>query len=122
MTSLKYTLEVRPGADCSKPGLYEGEIGGDSYIGKYKSFSRPTRHYARNVQNLLSGKSYRLSKPKAFRHIHHALAQAIKSGEPIRLIILENPPRGTIIRRERELIDDRGTLNRTKRRAKMRPT
>ena len=94
------------------PGLYEWQIEGvGSYIGKYKRISRPLKHYARNIKNLLRGKAYQKGKPSRFRRIHHELADAVRSGKAIRLIILENRSPADINQREQEQIAERGTLN-----------
>jgi hypothetical protein len=107
-----FTLEMANGADCSRPGLYEWHIEGmGSYIGKFKRIRRPTKEYGRNVLRLLRREAYRKSKPEGVRRIHHELAEAVRLGRRIRLIILENPPLREINRREQELIRDRGSLN-----------
>jgi hypothetical protein len=59
----------------------------------------------------VNGLPYRKGKPDGFRRIHIELAQAVRSGRRIELIILENPPLADINRRERELIAERGSLN-----------
>lgn len=106
-------IEIREGVDCSLPGLYEWQIEGDggSYIGKTKNISTRTAAYNRNVRNILNSKPYRKSKPKGFRRIHDVLANAVRAGKTIRLIILENCSLPDLNRRERELIAERGTLN-----------
>ena len=107
-----YSLTIADGADSDFPGLYEFEIEGvGSYIGKYTNLSQRRKLYSRNVCNLLNGKPHRKGKPEGFRRIHHALADAVRAGKTIKLIILENPSREKIYRRERELIGLRGTLN-----------
>jgi hypothetical protein len=107
-----YALTIADGANCDIPGLYEWQIVGvGSYIGKYTNFPQRAKLYYRNVLNLLNAKPHRKSKPSGYRRIHHELADAVRTGKTINLIILENPPLGDIYRRERELIHKRGTLN-----------
>jgi hypothetical protein len=104
-----HPYEVAEGVKPSLPGLYLWQIDGiDSYVSKYRHVSRPTKHYARNVRNLLADKPYRKGKPSRFRRIHHALADAVRAGRTVRLIILENVPVGDINRRERAVIKERG--------------
>ena len=81
------------------------------YIGKFKRIRRPTREYDLNVERLLDGRPYRKNKPDSFRRVHRELAEARSNGLAVTLTILENPPLHDINRRERELIDERGTLN-----------
>ena len=110
-----FHLEIAPGVDCSKPGIYrwtiKGGVSDEVYIGKYKHFNRPKLDYGRNVTHLRNGQSYRKSNPDGFRKIHEALANAVQEGHQITLTILENPSRADINRRERELIQEYGTLN-----------
>jgi hypothetical protein len=107
-----YDEVVAKGVDTAKPGIYEWHIAGvGSYIGKYKSIRRPTRHYGRNVSRLLAGEAYRLNKPTGFRRIHEALAMAYRERRPITLYILENVDPLRINQRERELIATLGALN-----------
>lgn len=109
-----FTLEVVDGATLDAPGIYEWTIeGGGRYIGKFTRKSRPLRHYHRNVIRLITGHPYRLNKPDGFRLIHRELAKAATAGRDITLTILENPAPTNLVRRERELIKERGTLNRS---------
>jgi hypothetical protein len=107
-----FKSEESPGVDCSLQGIYVWTIDGvGTYVGRYTSITRPRRHYASIVMRLLNGQPYRKSKPDRFRRIHHALASAVKNGNRITLIILENPPADELNARERELIRQIGTLN-----------
>jgi hypothetical protein len=108
-----YSLTIAEGANRDLPGLYEFKIDGvGSYIGKYTNFSERCKLYSRNVNNLLNKRAYRKGKPDGFRRIHRELADAFQAGKTIKLIILENQPRGERLnRREWELIMERGTLN-----------
>jgi hypothetical protein len=108
-----YSLTITKGANRDLPGLYEFKIDGvGSYIGKYTNFSERCKLYRRNVCNLLNKKPYRKGKPDRFRRIHRELAEAVRAGKLIELIILENqPPGDRLNRREGELIMERGTLN-----------
>jgi hypothetical protein len=114
LPQLWYSEVVIEGVNRREPGIYEWRIEGvGSYIGRYSKISRPLTHYARNVRNLLNGQPYRKGKPARYRHIHNALAEAVRSNRKIRLTILENAAAEDLPRRERELIKTRGTLNRT---------
>ena len=107
-----YVYNVLENACEDKPGIYEWRVlGYGSYIGKFKQITRPTRHYARNVTNLLNERPYRLRKPDGFRPIHKTLLEAVEKGRFIELIILENPSLDKIGEREQELIRERGHLN-----------
>ena len=65
-----------------------GEVTG-RYIGKANGGERrPTKHYSRNVNKLLSGKAYRPNQP--FRRVHIALAWATHDSQEIRLSFLCN--------------------------------
>ena len=111
-SSERFVFVVADGVDLTRPGIYEWRIEGvGTYIGKYKSISRPQRAYARNVANLLAGRPYRKTKPDRFRAIHHALAEAVRRRCFVTLTILENAPPWEIDDRERKLIAERGTLN-----------
>jgi hypothetical protein len=109
-----YSEVMIEGVNRREPGIYEWCIEGvGSYIGRYSKISRPLRHYARNVRNLLNGQPYRKGEPEKYRHIHHKLAEAVRSNRKITLTILENGAAEDLPRREKELIKARGTLNRT---------
>lgn len=109
-----FQLELSDGATLEAPGIYEWSIEGvGTYIGKFRRKSRPIRHYHRNVKRLLDGLPYRLSNPDGFRHIHRELANAVTAGKVIVLTILENPDPAELNERERQLIRQRGTLNRS---------
>jgi hypothetical protein len=101
------------GVTEEKSGIYEWYIDDvGSYIGKYKKIKRPRKEYKRNVQRILNGMPYRLSRPNRFRRIHRELEKAWRDGRKITLTILENVE-NDIERhiRERELIVERGILN-----------
>ena len=107
-----FTLEIKPGVDCSRPGIYEWHIEGVGwYIGKYKRIRRPLKEYGRNVTRLLNGLAYRRGNTDGFRRIHRELSLALTTHRQIRLTILENVAPDCINIRERELIAARGTLN-----------
>jgi hypothetical protein len=108
-----YSVTITDGANPDLPGLYEFKIDGvGSYIGKYTNFSQRCKLYSRNVDNLLNKRTYRKGKPNQFRRIHRELADAVRAGKRINLIVLENQDRGPKLnRREWELIRERGTLN-----------
>lgn len=68
------------------PLIYCFRIGADVYVGKAKGGpKRPLTHYRRNVRRLIAGKPYRASKPDKWRRVHHAMADAVRSGVSIRL-------------------------------------
>jgi hypothetical protein len=59
------------------------------YIGKAVGGDRrPRRHYARNVDKLMAGLSYRPGKN--YRRVHYGLADAVKAGHRITLSYLCN--------------------------------
>jgi hypothetical protein len=104
------------GVNLDRPGIYEWRItypdfSKQIYIGKYTRGNRPTREYRRNVERLLHGRPYRKNNPDGFRLIHRESAQAALNGREIVLTVLENVPPEDLFRRERELIESRGTLN-----------
>ena len=83
--------------DPAAPLIYMWEIhdqhGGlvGRYIGKAQAGARrPTKHYERNVNNILGGRPYRKGKPEGYRRVHRALAQAHEAGHAIRLYFLCN--------------------------------
>lgn len=102
------------GSSATGLACYEWKIDGVcTYIGKYRSISRPKRAYSLNVARLLNNRPYRKSKPDQYRRIHRELAEAVNHGRQVTLTILENPPQHMINRPERELIEERGTRNGT---------
>ncbi len=108
-----YRYCLAPGVVDRLPGIYEWHIEGvGSYIGQYSRIGRPTKEYGRNVARILNGTTYHV-KGRDFRCIHHALHVAHRDGRQITLTILENVvPKIERNHRERELIAERGTLNR----------
>jgi hypothetical protein len=106
-----FTFVVAKGANLARPGIYEWRIKGvGTYIGKYKRVKRLRRAYATNVSRLLAGKPLRFARPVQIR-IHEALAEAVQSRRQVTLTIIENPHNSKMNSRERELINERGTLN-----------
>ena len=73
--------------------------------------SRPHREYDRNVQKILTGRLYRPRKPEGFRPIHMELAEAVRSGRKVTLVLIENCEPETFNAREMAVIRERGTLN-----------
>jgi hypothetical protein len=108
-----FEYSVVEGVDEGKPGIYYWLIeGGDSYIGKYSSIDRPTKHYGRIVERSINLKPYRKSNPEGFRRVHIALRKAVEEERRIELRILKNADPAEINARERELIRElRPTLN-----------
>ena len=106
--------EIADGVDRSNPGIYQWTIeGAGIYIGKYSNIRRPLKEYQRNVKRLLNGLHYRKGKPDGFRHIHHALAEAVRGKRKITLTILENQPKEKLTQREKDLIREiKPNLNR----------
>jgi hypothetical protein len=107
------TVNVVPGVDREKAGIYEWHIEGvGTYIGKYKRIRRPTKEYRRNVARLLNDLPYRKGKPDGFRRIHRELFAAHRAGTKITLTILENVADAALrALRESALIRERGSLN-----------
>ena len=61
------------------------------YVGKSKDGEkRPREHYKRNVDKLLDELPYRAGNPHGYRRVHHALAQATRSGHIISVTYLCN--------------------------------
>ncbi|HME23859.1 MAG TPA: hypothetical protein VKI44_21450 [Acetobacteraceae bacterium] len=106
------TIIVAPGVDCSKPGIYRWDIeGAGVYIGKYRSISRPTKQYARNVRRLRAGLPYHI-KGSDYRRVHKALAEADANGKRIVLTILANAKLADLNQVEQEYIRwERANLN-----------
>ncbi|MGI3901100.1 MAG: hypothetical protein ACRYGP_17490 [Janthinobacterium lividum] len=112
-----FSVVINPGVDQTKPGIYEWHIEGvGSYIGKFTHISRPLREYERNVSRFIAELPYRPRKPDGFRHIHRELGKAQAARVRVTLTILENVLPEKLSSREQELINHRGTLNRTPRR------
>lgn len=66
-----FTFVVADGVDCHRPGLREWKIDGiGTYIGKYKTISRPKRAYTLNVTRMLNDRAHRKGKPDRYRRIH----------------------------------------------------
>ena len=108
-------LVVPDGLSLERPGIYAWMIeGGAVYIGRYTRKSRPLKEYDKNVRRIFLNEPYRPRKPTGFRHIHHALAQAVRDGRDIELRILENCSPDKLNYRERHWIAStaRGGLNR----------
>ncbi len=83
------------GTNWGVSGIYQWEIQGQPrYVGKYTDAKRPLGEYRRNVTGLLQAKAYRRSNPEGFRAIHHALANAVRDGNSVRLVLLKNHPVG----------------------------
>jgi hypothetical protein len=96
-TSLMEFIEIEGSVDPTKPLIYLWEILDSDgkvcywYVGKASGgANRPRNHYRRNVNNLLLGYPYRRNKPDEFRFVHRELAEAVKSGQAIRLSFLCN--------------------------------
>lgn len=94
---MTYTAPLAGLVDTSAPLIYMWEIHNTAgevtgrYIGKANGGERrPTKHYSRNVDKLLSGKAYRPNQP--FRRVHIALAWATHDSQEIRLSFLCNVP------------------------------
>jgi hypothetical protein len=92
---MTYTAPLPGLVDTSAPLIYMWEIYNSAgevtgrYIGKANGGERrPTKHYSRNVNKLLSGKAYRPNQP--FRQVHIALAWATCESQEIRLSFLCN--------------------------------
>jgi hypothetical protein len=98
MSDLQMHFEELPGGvDPSHPLIYLWEIIDPSgvvccrYVGKAsRGAHRPRTQYRRNVNNILQGRPYRKGKPGEFRAIHRRMAQAIQSGETLRLSFICN--------------------------------
>ena len=83
--------------DESSPLIYMWEIHAADgslfgrYVGKAKAGAhRPRTHYKRNVANILADKPYRKGNPVGYRRVHHALAEAERTGLQITLQFLCN--------------------------------
>jgi hypothetical protein len=83
--------------DDAKPLIYLWEVFDHQgkllycYVGKAKNgASRPLKHYARNVRNLLLCRPYRKGKQEKFRHVHRQLARAMQSQHRIVLTLIRN--------------------------------
>lgn len=110
-----FTYIVPSDVDVDLPGIYEWHIEDVGiYIGRYSYITRPIQEYTKNVRNLLNEQPYRPANPFGFRHIHLKLAEAVRMNRKITLTILENVDVHRLHARERELIKERGTLNKTK--------
>src|SRR6478672_6033741 len=98
MTDLRMRFEEkRTEVDPSKALIYLWEIFGSDgsvtyrYVGKASAgASRPRTQYRRNVNNILIGRPYRKGKPDQFRAVHRRMAQAVQSGEALRLTLVCN--------------------------------
>ncbi len=96
-TSLMEFIEIESSIDPTQPLIYlweildsHGEVG-YRYVGRAsRGAKRPRKHYRRNVNNLLLGNPYRKNKPDEFRPVHRDLAEAVKSGQTIRLSFICN--------------------------------
>ena len=89
--------EMQGEVDPTRPLIYLWEIIAPDgavrcrYVGKAsRGANRPRTQYRRNVNNILQGRPYRKGKPDEFRAIHRKMAQAIQSGESLRLSFICN--------------------------------
>lgn len=113
MPKLMEIVEIEYLSNPELPGIYIWQIEDiGCYVGKYTSKRRPLMHYARNVSRLLNNQPYRKNNPNGWRYVHVKLAEALQEGKRIRLIFFENVPIESLSSREKELIIERGDLNR----------
>jgi hypothetical protein len=90
MDKIKFPHEIADGVDPALPGIYLWLIAGAVvYVGKYTHSRRPLKAYARNVARLLRGLPYHI-KGGDYRAIHKALAEAVRSGAPVIVRLVEN--------------------------------
>ena len=90
-------VEITGSVDADRPLIYLWEILDENgevccrYVGKAsRGAERPRTQYRRNVNNILQGRPYRKGKPDQFRLIHRQMADAVLSGQKIRLSFVCN--------------------------------
>ena len=89
--SFAFSYRSADGVDRHLPGIYVVTVGAlVVYVGKYLSWKRPFRAYARNVRRHQLGLPYRLGKPGDWRRIHLELSDAVRRGDEVAITIVEN--------------------------------
>jgi len=107
-----YIYVVGEGVDVRKPGIYVWTIKcRGSYVGRYKSITRPTREYADTLRKMLQEDRRRKGAQGVYRRIHYELKSAYEEMRPITLTIRVNANASESERIERELVAEYSAVN-----------